>query len=114
MGYFPKTHAVFGAMADKDLTLMLGKINPLVDSWYFSDLPTPRGESSVQLLAKWRSQNTRGNATAAAYPDPRHALQAAIDSADPADRIIVFGSFYTVGGILKDGVPRLHAKHLNS
>jgi dihydrofolate synthase/folylpolyglutamate synthase len=114
MGYFPTTHAVFGAMADKDLTLMLDKINPLVDRWYFSDLPTPRAESSVHLLDKWRAQNTRKNTTAAAYPDPRQALQAAIDAADPADRIIIFGSFYTVGGILKDGVPRLHAKHLNS
>jgi dihydrofolate synthase/folylpolyglutamate synthase len=114
MGYFPNTHAVFGVMTDKDLTRMLDKINPLVDRWYFSDLPTPRAESSVHLLDRWSAQNARSNATAAAYPDPRQALQAAIDAADPADRIIIFGSFYTVGGILQDGVPRLHAKHLNS
>jgi dihydrofolate synthase/folylpolyglutamate synthase len=42
------------------------------------------------------------------------ALQAAIHQADPADRIVVFGSFYTVGGVLMHGVPRLLAKHLNS
>jgi dihydrofolate synthase/folylpolyglutamate synthase len=114
MGYFPTTHAVFGVMADKDLTLMLDRINPLVDRWYFSDLPTPRAESSAHLLDKWQAQNTRKNTAAAGYPDPGKALTAAIDAADPADRIIVFGSFYTVGGILKDGVPRLHAKHLNS
>src|SRR5690606_39369365 len=41
MGYFPVTHAVFGAMADKDLAPMLAKIGPLVDCWYFTDLPTP-------------------------------------------------------------------------
>jgi dihydrofolate synthase/folylpolyglutamate synthase len=40
------------------------------------------------------------------------ALRAAAAAADPADRIVVFGSFYTVGGVLKDGVPRLQAKHL--
>ena len=39
-------------------------------------------------------------------------LQAAVEAADPADRIVVFGSFYTVGEVLKDGPPRLHAKHL--
>jgi dihydrofolate synthase/folylpolyglutamate synthase len=33
-------------------------------------------------------------------------------AANPADRIVVFGSFYTVGGVLKDGVPRLQAKHV--
>ena len=31
MGFFPTTHAVFGAMADKDLGPMLAKVGPLVD-----------------------------------------------------------------------------------
>ena len=42
------------------------------------------------------------------------ALEAAIRNADPADRIVVFGSFYTVGGVLQNGTPRLQAKHLSS
>jgi dihydrofolate synthase/folylpolyglutamate synthase len=112
MSYFPTTHAVFGAMADKDLAAMLVKINPLIDKWYFTDLPTPRAESGAGLLAKWQAQNTRKTATAMAWPDPQQALQAAVEAADPTDRIVVFGSFYTVGGILKDGLPRLHAKHM--
>ena len=37
---------------------------------------------------------------------------AATAAADPTDRIVVFGSFHTVGGVLKDGVPRLAARHL--
>ena len=112
MSYFPTTHAVFGAMVDKDLAAMLVKINPLIDKWYFTDLPTARAETGVGLLAKWQTQNTRKDATASAHADPQQALQAAIEAADPTDRIVVFGSFYTVGGILKDGVPRLHAKHM--
>jgi dihydrofolate synthase/folylpolyglutamate synthase len=114
MGYFPTTHAIFGAMADKDVALMLARINPLVDKWYFTDLPTPRAESADALLLQWQAQNTRKDASAAVYADPQQALQAAISAADPADRIVVFGSFYTVGGILKDGVPRLDAQHLPS
>ena len=39
---------------------------------------------------------------------------AAIAAADPTGRIVVFGSFFTVGGVLQDGVPRLQAKHLNA
>ena len=46
------------------------------------------------------------------HPDPEAALQAAASAADPADRIFVFGSFYTVGGVLKNGLPRLSARHL--
>jgi dihydrofolate synthase/folylpolyglutamate synthase len=114
MSYFPTTHAVFGAMADKDLAPMLAKVNPLIDKWYFTDLPTPRAESGAGLLTKWQAQNKRKNVTAEAYANPQQALQAAIAAADPTDRIVVFGSFYTVGGILQDGLPRLHAKHLTS
>jgi dihydrofolate synthase/folylpolyglutamate synthase len=48
------------------------------------------------------------------YPEPLQALQAAVAAADPADRIVVFGSFYTVGGVLVNGTPRLNAKHLGA
>ena len=112
MGYFPTTHAVFGAMADKDLALMLAKVGPLIDRWYFTDLPTPRAESATKLMEKWRSQNVRKDVLASTYKSPVLALAAAIEAADPADRIVIFGSFYTVGGILQEGVPRLHAKHM--
>ncbi|MFY8054099.1 MAG: bifunctional folylpolyglutamate synthase/dihydrofolate synthase, partial [Limnohabitans sp.] len=52
--------------------------------------------------------------SASTHPDPQAALQAAVSAADPADRIVVFGSFFTVGGVLKDGIPRLGAPHLSS
>ena len=58
--------------------------------------------------------NTRADATANAYKSPEQALQAALKAANPADRIVVFGSFFTVGGILKGGIPRFSAPHLNS
>jgi dihydrofolate synthase/folylpolyglutamate synthase len=105
---------VFGAMADKDLAHMFARIGPLVDRWYFTDLPTPRAASAADLQARWRAQETRGDVLANAYSDPMYALQAAIDAADPADRIVVFGSFFTVGGVLKNGTPRLHAKLLDA
>ena len=114
MGFYPTTHAVMGAMADKDLLPMLQRLGPLVDRWYFTDLPLPRAATAAQLQQAWQAQNTRKDVAASLHPDPQAALQAAVAAADPADRIIVFGSFYTVGGVLKDGVPRLQAKHLAS
>jgi dihydrofolate synthase/folylpolyglutamate synthase len=114
MGFYPCTHAVFGAMADKDLAPMLGRVAPLIDKWYFTDLPTARAAVGADLHTTWEGVNTRRDVTAHAYKTPESALQAAIEAADPADRIVVFGSFYTVGGILKAGVPRLLAKHLKS
>lgn len=117
MGYFPTTHAVFGAMADKDLAPMLAKIGPLIDRWYFTDLPTPRAETAHTLLQKWSAvklatSGTRREVPASTHPTPHAAIQAALAAADPTDRIVVFGSFYTVGGALQHGVPRLDGKHL--
>jgi dihydrofolate synthase/folylpolyglutamate synthase len=65
-------------------------------------------------MERWQALNTRGDVRASTHAAPMEALQAAVAAADPADRIVVFGSFYTVGGVLEHGLPRLHAKHLAS
>ena len=114
MGFYPTTHAVFGAMADKDLAPMLQRIAPVIDRWYFTDLPTPRASSAADLQARCVGIKPSVAAHSSVHADPVAALQAAVAAADPADRIVVFGSFYTVGGVLRDGVPRLSAPHLNA
>ena len=112
MGFFPTTHAVFGAMADKDLDLMFARIGPLVDRWHFADLPTPRAAKAADLLTRWQAQEKRKDVRGQAHASVTDALSAAVSEADPADRILVFGSFFTVGGVLEHGIPRLNAKHL--
>ena len=114
MGFYPTTHAVFGAMADKDVSAIMARVGVLVDRWYFCDLPTARAASALDLQKQWQQTNTRKNVTSNTYADPQAALEAAVAAADPADRIVVFGSFFTVGGVLKDGIPRLDAPHLSS
>ena len=114
MGFYPTTHAVFGAMADKDLDSMLKKLLPLVDAWYFTDLPLPRASSAQQLASDWAALNTRKDVRSSVHETPQKALDAAILAAGPTDRILVFGSFYTVGGVLQNGIPKLHAKHLSN
>jgi dihydrofolate synthase/folylpolyglutamate synthase len=86
----------------------------MLDRWYFTDLPTARAASGVALQAAWEAQNTRKDASAQAFSSPIDALRAAIAAADTADRIVIFGSFYTVGGILQEGIPRLQSAHLGS
>lgn len=123
MGYYPTTHAVFGAMADKDLDAMLLRIAPLIDRWYVCDLPIPRAASAESLAARLTALLAAGTTVVgkpaafaagpvACFGDPVEALQAAVDAADAADRIVVFGSFYTVGGVMQAGLPRLLGKHL--
>jgi len=112
MGFYPTTHAVFGAMGDKDLAPMLAKLAPLVDRWYFTDLPTPRAASAQALAERWQALPGRREVPTSTHANPQEALHAAVAAAEPADRILVFGSFYTVGGVLQQGIPRLAARHL--
>jgi dihydrofolate synthase/folylpolyglutamate synthase len=118
MGFYPTTHAVFGAMADKDLGAMLERIAPLIDRWHVTDLPLSRASSAdalAQLLDAHPATAPGGKSRVVGrHASPMEALRAAVSAADPADRIVVFGSFYTVGGVLQNGVPRLAAKHLAS
>ena len=109
MGFYPTTHAVFGAMADKELAPMLQRMDPLVDRWYFTDLPTPRAASGAALQTAWQAVTKRTDAVSAVFSTPLDALHAAAAKAQAADRIVVFGSFYTVGGVLEHGTPRLQA-----
>ncbi len=113
MGYFPVTHAVFGAMADKDIGAMFKLIGHLIDHWYFTDLPGPRAATAAQLAQLWQAQAQGAKTTVSLHVSPLQALEAASAGADPADRILVFGSFLTVGAVVEAGWPRSGAKHLS-
>ncbi|MBI5258022.1 MAG: bifunctional tetrahydrofolate synthase/dihydrofolate synthase [Burkholderiales bacterium] len=112
MGFFACTHAVFGAMRDKDIATLLKHLVPLIDRWYLTDLPIARAASAAELAAAVRAASSTGQPAISEHANPAAALRAAAAGADPADRIVVFGSFYTVGGVLKDGLPRLAARHV--
>ncbi|MFO1216970.1 MAG: bifunctional tetrahydrofolate synthase/dihydrofolate synthase [Burkholderiaceae bacterium] len=112
MGFYPRTHAVFGVMADKDIASVLRQTLPLVDAWYLTALPIARAAKPDALLAQLREAARSRTVDASCHDTPGEALRSAVSRADPADRIVVFGSFYTVGGVLKDGLPRTAARHL--
>jgi dihydrofolate synthase / folylpolyglutamate synthase len=114
MGFHPRTHAVFGAMRDKDIPAILERMVPLVDRWHFTDLPAQRAATAAELAKLHGEVHAKapGPVEVACHAGPMDALRAALSHADPADRIVVFGSFYTVGGVLKEGVPRLAARHV--
>jgi len=105
MGFFPRTHAVFGVMRDKDVAAIVDTMAPLVDAWHVTDLPTPRAATAAELAAALRRADKASHATVATHAQPADALAAAMAAADPADRIVVFGSFFTVGGVLEKGLP---------
>jgi dihydrofolate synthase/folylpolyglutamate synthase len=112
MGFFARTHAVICVMHDKDIASILARMAPLVDCWHFTELPTARAASAAQLVEAFRRVAPSTNATVHVHADPVEALAAAAADADPADRIVVFGSFFTVGSVLEKGLPERSARHL--
>ena len=105
MGFYPRTFAVFGAMRDKDLAQVVQPLRPLVTEWHVCGLPTPRAATPAEL------EQVLQGAAVVRHENPNEALQAALSAADPADRILVFGSFWTVGGVTAQGLPKLGSAH---
>ncbi|PLZ01012.1 bifunctional tetrahydrofolate synthase/dihydrofolate synthase [Burkholderia sp. WAC0059] len=102
MGYFPYTYAVFGAMRDKDIAGVIQQLKGEVDHWCVTDLPTPRAASADELAAALREAGvTDGpDSSVTCHETPALAFQDAQKRLSENDRIIVFGSFLTVAGVM--------------
>jgi dihydrofolate synthase/folylpolyglutamate synthase len=117
MGFHPRTHAVFGAMHDKDLSAIFQRMSPFVDSWCVTDLPSARAATALQLQSLFESlapgfrKPGLEAVELSVHSAPQSALHHALGRAEPADRIVIFGSFLTVGGVLQHGLPRLGSSH---
>ncbi|MBI3545764.1 MAG: bifunctional tetrahydrofolate synthase/dihydrofolate synthase [Gammaproteobacteria bacterium] len=93
-----RTHAVIGMLKDKDIQSVVAPLAQVVDRWYVATLNTPRGASAAQVI---EALTAAGVQTAIrGFDDVPQAYAAAVQDATEADRIVVFGSFYTVGDIL--------------
>ena len=102
MGFFPFTYAVFGTMADKEVDRILDAMGDRIDHWLVVDLPTPRAIDAEELAARLQARGfgQEGERTVTTFKDARLALAKAHERAEEADRIVVFGSFYTVAACL--------------
>lgn len=93
-----KTRAILGMMRDKDIGQSLAALKTLVDHWYLIDLPGPRGASSARLDEELQRLDI--HVPVVQFTNASAALHMAQQQASPDDRIVVFGSFVTVGAIM--------------
>jgi dihydrofolate synthase/folylpolyglutamate synthase len=104
MGFHPYTFAVFGVMQDKDIDGVIAPMAEYIDHWNIAQLPSPRSANPAELVEKVQGRRKpdakAGEWTAAAFPDPGSAFADAMKRAGENDRIVVFGSFYTVAGVM--------------
>jgi dihydrofolate synthase/folylpolyglutamate synthase len=94
-----RTRAVFAVLADKDVEGMAAAMARVVDDWHVAPLAVARGASAERVLAA-----LAGPARAQVHGDVAAAYRAALAASSPGDRVVVFGSFHTVGAAL--GVER--------
>jgi dihydrofolate synthase/folylpolyglutamate synthase len=97
-GFAPEIFAVFGMMRDKDISAVAREVAPRVSRWYLASLPGPRGCTSGELAAILRGAGVTNEASE--YASPVEAFGAARERAQQDDKIVVFGSFVTVGNVM--------------
>lgn len=99
-----RVHAVFGALADKDVAGVLAALGPRIAHWHLAglDRDTPRG-LPVQALVDILHAALPG-AAHDAHAGVAPALAAARAAAQPGDCILAFGSFFVASAVLASGV----------
>jgi dihydrofolate synthase / folylpolyglutamate synthase len=88
-----RTFAVVGILSDKDAGAIARLVGPVVDRWILCALPGPRGTSAAELAS--RMSLPESGVTLADSVEEGCAVARA--TAKPGDRVLVFGSFHTVG-----------------
>ena len=99
MGFFDRTHTVLGMLNDKDIEGALLPLKGKVDFWHVATLEGVRGTTAETLAAIIQRAQLGGEIVC--HSSPAVAMQVAKGRAAESDRIVVFGSFYTVAGAVQ-------------
>ena len=87
-------------LADKDIAGALVALRGKIDAWLLAGLDVPRG-ASVEILAGIVTEANLGGSVER-FASPLEAFAHAVKQAGDNDRILVFGSFYTVAAVLRE------------
>lgn len=90
------TIAVFAVLADKNAAKWFGYFQNIIDVWCVSEVENPRAMPVKELL----EQLAEHASLITSFSTVQIAMDKAKKMAAPQDRIIVFGSFYTVSDAL--------------
>ncbi len=94
-----QTHILIGMLKDKDHRAVFKLLNAVADSWHIVSLAEERGMPAAALAAELGSLGLSQNVRA--WPAVKPALAHLKRTARPGDRIVITGSFITVGEALR-------------
>ena len=94
----PHTYAIFAMLKDKDMAGVVAALDPHIDTWLAAGIDTPRGATPEKLEQVLEQCRVRGEIKIC--KNISDALRYAYNAACENDRIVVFGSFYTVAEVM--------------
>ena len=93
-----RTIALFSAMADKDIHAMIAAVGARFDGWFLADQPgNTRAATATDVAAVLHGV---GQNMVSISKNLRQAFRRAQSLMSAGDRLVVFGSFYTVAAVL--------------
>ena len=94
-----KTYAVFAMLKDKDMAGVIEALKDRIDVWLVAGIAAPRGANSEELVEVLRTVGVSGRMKT--LVDVSAAFSYACKVAGENDRIVAFGSFYTVAEVMQ-------------
>jgi len=95
----PRTFAVFAMLGDKDMAGVVRVLKDQVGVWLVAGINPPRGATAAELALVLAAEGVTG--AVREFPLIENALQHAFNEASENDRIVAFGSFYTVAEVMR-------------
>lgn len=89
-----KTYAVFAMLKDKDMAGVARALDAQIDTWLVAGIDAPRGATAAELAQALQNAGVRG--AIQTFDSVAATLRHACEAAGENDRIMAFGSFYTV------------------
>jgi len=94
-----RTLAVCAMLADKDVAAVANILAPHVDAWFLGSLEGERGLSADALQRQISALESNIQSTTASSVETAYMM--ALDHAAVGDRVLVFGSFFTVSKVMQ-------------
>ncbi len=94
-----RTFGVFAMLADKDIGGVVEILKAQIDVWYLAGINQKRGATAVQLQTIIQEQSI--STEVHNFVDITTAYRQACIDATENDRIVVFGSFFTVADVMR-------------
>ena len=96
---YGKTHIILGMLKDKDHQRVIKELIEITDTWHFVSISQDRGIEAKILTSELKALGRLENISE--YSNVEEALDKIHKLSMPDDRIIITGSFYTVGAAIR-------------